>query len=413
MVPQLLALLRSRPRARSRARVFVSPTCAGIENLEERTLLSSATLAILNGNFTGTYKGSVTVNNNGTKTTTPVTSTAFQMTINNGAINFTTPSGDGTGTVDIGRNITGTVNVPNNGGIVPVSVIGKITNVNAIQTAGSGTWSFSVNLGGGVTATGSGSWSASAPQVLSNFNGNYAGTYQGSLTVNDHGTKTATPVNVSPFTAVINNGAVTVTFPGSSGVTGSATINVTGRVTGSSTFTQNGVTITVTSGGPASRGLQGVNASGTWSIKATTIATGVTLTGSGTYNFHSVLVLDGSYTGSASGNVVENNNGTITNNPIPGAGLSNNEVDLTIANGTVTVSVPGIPATGTGTIDENGVITGSVSFTSSSVTVTVSFSAQGAPTATGNVVNGTWSFPSTDLGGGVSESGSGTFTATA
>ena len=413
MVPQMLALLRSRPRARSRARVFVSPTCAGIENLEERTLLSSATLAILNGSFTGTYKGSVTVNNNGTKTTTPVTSTAFQMTINNGAINFTTPNGNGTGTVNIGRNITGTVNVPNDGGTIPVAVVGKITNVNAIQTVGSGTWSFSVNLGGGVTATGSGSWSATAPQVLSNFNGNYAGTYQGSLTVNDHGTKTTTPVDVSPFTAVINNGAMTISFPSSSGVTGSATIDINGRVTGSSTFTENGVTITVTSGGPASRGMQGVNGSGTWSIKATTISTGVTLTGSGTYNFHSVLVLDGSYTGSATGNVVQNDNGTITNNPIPGSILSNNEVDLTISNGTVTLSVPGIPATGTGTIDENGVISGSVSFSDNGATVTVSFSAQGAPTATGKIVNGTWSFPSTDLGGGVSISGSGAFTATA
>ncbi|HET6325338.1 MAG TPA: hypothetical protein VFG04_11735 [Planctomycetaceae bacterium] len=413
MVPQLLALLRSRPRARSRARVFVSPNCAGIENLEERTLLSSATLAILNGNFTGTYKGSITVNNNGTKTTTAVTSTAFQMAINNGAITFTTPSGNGSGTVDLGRNITGTVNVPNNGGTVPVSVVGKITNVNAIQTVGSGTWSFSVNLGGGVTATGSGSWSASAPQVLSNFNGNYAGTYQGSLTVNDHGTKTTTPVNVSPFTAVINNGVMTVTFPSASGVTGSATIDVTGRVTGTSTFTENGVTITVTSGGPASRGMQGVNGSGTWSIKTTTVASGVTLTGSGTYNFHSVLVLDGSYTGTASGNVVENNNGTITNNPIPGSILSNNEADFTISNGTVTVSVPGIPATGTGTIDENGVISGSATFTDDGATITVTFSGQGAPTSTGKVINGTWSFPSTALGGGVSVSGSGTFTATA
>src|SRR5580704_8884469 len=283
MVPQLLALLRSRPRARSRARVFISPTCAGIENLEERTLLSSATLAILNGNFTGTYKGSVTVNNNGTKTTTAVASTAFQMTINNGAITFTTPVGNGTGTVDISRNITGTVNAPFQGGNVPISVAGQIANINAIQTAGKGTWGFSVNLGGGVTATGTGRWSASAPQVLSNFNGNYAGTYQGSVTVNDHGTKTTTPVNASPFTAVINNGVMTVSFPSSSGVTGSATINVNGRVTGTSTFTENGVTITVTSGGPASRGMQGVNGSGTWSFKATTIATGVSIAGSGTY----------------------------------------------------------------------------------------------------------------------------------
>jgi hypothetical protein len=110
---------------------------------------------------------------------------------------------------------------------------------------------------------------------------------------------------------------------------------------------------------------------------------------------------------------VENNNGTITNNPIPGTILSNNAIDVTIASGTVTISVPGIPATGTGTIDENGVISGSMTFVDSGITVTVTFNAQGAPTATGDVINGTWSFPSTDLGGGVSASGSGTWTATA
>ena len=91
MVPQLLALLRSRPRARTRARAWASQSWPAIENLEERTLLSSATLAILNGNFTGTYSGTITVNNNGSITKTPVTSTAFTMTTNNGAVTFTTP----------------------------------------------------------------------------------------------------------------------------------------------------------------------------------------------------------------------------------------------------------------------------------------------------------------------------------
>ena len=99
------------------------------------------------------------------------------MTINNGAIDFTTPVGNGTGTVDINRNIVGTVNGQYQNQIVPISVSGKITNVNAIQTVAFGSWSFSLNLGGGVTATGSGNWSASAPQTLSNFNGNYIGTY--------------------------------------------------------------------------------------------------------------------------------------------------------------------------------------------------------------------------------------------
>jgi hypothetical protein len=412
MVPQFGALLRSRPRARTRARSFLSPSLPAIENLEERTLLSSATLAILNGNFTGTYKGTVTVNNNGTVTKQTVTATAFQMTINNGAINFTTPVGNGTGTVDINRNITGTVNAPFEGGNVPISVAGKITNVNANQTVGSGTWSFSTNLGGGVTATGSGSWSASAPQILSNFDGNYAGTYQGSVTENNNGTKTTTNIDPGTFTAVVSNGVMTTTFPSSSGLTSqSATIDVTGRLRSTTTFVEDGVTITVSATGPTSRGMQGVNGSGTWSFKAN-LPGGISLTGSGTYTLQSVLVLDGTYSGSVTGNVEVDNNGTITNNPIPGSILSNNAVNVTIASGVVSVSVPGIPATGTGTIDNNGNITGSVTFTDNSVAVTVNFSAQGVPTASGNVINGTWNF-STDLGGGVTESGSGNWTASA
>jgi hypothetical protein len=411
MVPQLMDLLRSRPRGRSRARALLSPMWPAVESLEERTLLSSATLAILNGNFTGTYKGTVTVNNNGTITKSAVAATSFTMTINNGAITLTTPVGNGTGTVDINRNITGTVNAPFQGGNVPITLGGKITNVNASQTVGSGTWSFSVNVGGGVTATGTGTWSATAPQILSNFDGNYAGSYQGSVTVNDHGTKTVSPVNASPFTAVISNGTMTFASPNSSGVTSqSATIDATGRVRGTIAFVENGATITVTFTGPASRGMQGVNGSGTWSFKSTTVASGVTVSGSGTYTFESVLVLDGSYSGSATGNVTVNDNGTITNNPIPGPVLTNNSLTVTISNGTLSISVPGIPATGTGTIDQNGNIVGSVSFTQNSVTVTVNFAAQGTPTASGNVINGTWTV-SANLGGGVTESGSGTWTA--
>jgi hypothetical protein len=412
MVPQLLSLLRSRPRARSRARAFLSSSCAGIENLEERTLLSSATLAILNGNFTGSYSGKITVDNNGTKTTSAVTATAFQMAINNGAVTFTTPVGNGSGTVNLARNIVGTVNAPYQSTTVPISLSGNVTNVNAIQTFATGTWSLSVNLGGGVTATGSGSWTASAPQVLSNFNGNYIGTYQGSLTVTSSSGKTTTPVDPGTFSAVINNGVITTTFPSSSGLTGqSGTIDVTGRINGTSTFVEDGVTITVTASGPASRGMQGVNGSGTWSVKAN-LPGGIFLTGSGTFTLESVLVLDGSYAGTATGSVTLDDNGTITNDPIPGSILSNNTVDVTIASGAVTFSAPGVSATGTGNIDNNGNITGSATFVNSNVTITINITGVGAPTATGNVLNGTWTIASTNLGGGETVSGSGTWTAT-
>jgi hypothetical protein len=334
------------------------------------------------------------------------------MTTNNGAVTFTTPAGNGTGTVDINRNIVGTVNAPYNGGTVPISVTGSITNVNAIQTLAFGTWSFTVNLGGGVTATGSGNWSASAPQILSNFNGNYVGTYQGALTINNNGAISTQPVNPGTFTAVINNGVVTTSFPSGSGLTSSGgTIDVTGRLNSTSTFVDDGVTITVTATGPTGRGKDGVNGSGVWTFR-TNLPGGIFVTGRGTYTLESVLVLDGSYAGTATGNVTTDDNGTITTDPVPGSILTNNTVDVTISNGTVSFSAPGIPATGTGTIDNNGNITGTVTFVDNSVTVTVTIAGTGAPTANGNVLNGTWTIASTSLGGGVTISGSGTWTAT-
>jgi hypothetical protein len=171
------------------------------------------------------------------------------------------------------------------------------------------------------------------------------------------------------------------------------------------------VTITVTASGPTGRGKDGVNGSGVWTFR-TNLPGGIFVTGRGTYTLESVLVLDGSYAGTATGNVTVDNNGTITNNPIPGSILTNNAVDVTIATGTVTFSAPGVPATGTGTIDNNGNITGTASFVDNGVTVTITITGVGAPTANGNVLNGTWTIASTNLGGGVTVSGSGTWTAT-
>jgi hypothetical protein len=408
MVPQSLAFLRSRPRARSRARAFVSPSCVGIERLEERTLLSSATLAILDGNFTGTFKGSVTINNNGTNTTTAVTPTPFQMGINDGSVVIITPRSNGSGTVGINRQIDAIVNVNYYGTPVPVEFSGNITNVNAIQTYATGTWNFIVRTDGVITASGNGNWSASAPPVISNFDGSYVGTYQGSLSVTSGSGKATTPIDPGTFTAVINDGAITTTFPSSSGLTGgSGTIDVNGRINGTTTFVEDGVTITITSGGPASRGMQGVSGSGKWSVKEN-LPGGIFVSGSGTWTLQSTLVFDGSYAGTAYGTVTVDDNGTSTNNAIP----SNTAVDVTIASGAVTFSAPGIPATGSGTIDSSGNITGTVSLVYNSVTVTIIIGAFGDPTPTGNVLYGSWKVASTNLGGGVTISGSGGWSAT-
>lgn len=405
MVPRLLVLSHPRPRARSRARALSSRPWSAIECLEERTLLSAATLAILNGNFTGTYSGKVTVNNNGSITKTPVTSTAFTMIINNGAINFSTSVGDGTGTVDVNRSIVGTVSAPYQNQTVPISVSGKITNVNAIRTAGNGSWSFSVNLGGGVTATGSGTWSATAPQTLSNFNSDDIGTYQGAVNVTQNGSTTTTPITPGTFAATINNGGVG--FASSSGVTSQGgTIDVTGRINSTATFVEDGVTIPVTISGPAWRGQDGINGNGVWTFKAN-LPGGIYVQGRGTWTLESVLDIDGVYAGTGSGNVTLDDNGTITNTTV-----TDSPINIQIFGGIVYVFLNDASGTGRGTADNNGNIGGMASFIENQTSVTVIFAGAGAPTANGIVLNGTWTILSTNVGGGVTISGSGTWTAT-
>jgi hypothetical protein len=408
MVPQLISIFRSHPRARARARFLALAPCAAIECLEERTLLS-ASLALFNGNYAGSYKGTVVVNNKGTITTSAVTATAFQSTFTNGVIATTTPAGAGTGSVNSNGAIAGTVNSQTNGVNFPITFSGNITAVNSSGTAAAGGWSYSVNLGNGVTVTGNGTWTASAAPVVSDFNGNYAGNYAGTVVTNNNGTTTNSAVNTTAFTAVINNGSINVTFPSPTGLTaGPATINVNGNITGTASFVDDGVTVTVNYMGSATRSLSGVNASGTWTFTAN-LGNGVTQSGTGTWTTQSVLVADGTYTGSFNGSTVLDNNGVITTTPIPSE-VSNLSVSLTISNGTVTLSAPGVPATGTGTIDQNGNITGTTSFMIDGVAVTGQFTGTVVLTPNGNVITGAWTF-SVNLGSGIVETGSGTWTA--
>jgi hypothetical protein len=65
-----------------------------------------------------------------------------------------------------------------------------------------------------------------------------------------------------------------------------------------------------------------------------------------------------------------------------------------------------VPATGTGTIDSNGNITGTVTFESDGVTVTATFAGKAIQTTLGNVITGTWSYTENE-GNGITVSGSG------
>jgi hypothetical protein len=366
-------------------------------------------LALYNGSFAGSFKGTQTINNNGVITTSPVNPTALQSTFANGAISVTIPGGAGTGTVNSNGQLSGTVNISVAGQPAIATFTGSVTAANKSTTSIAGAWSYSVNLGNGVTVGGQGTWTGSAAAVVSDFNGNYVGSYQGKDTLNNNGSTTTSTVSPTTFQTLINNGTITDSFPSPTGLfNGTGTIGVAGNINGTVTDVIDGVTVTITDSGQATRSLSGVTGAGTWSFSAN-FGGGVTETGSGTWTVQSVLVANGAYSGSFNGSTVVNNNGVITTTPIPNE-VSNLSVSLAISNGTVSLSAPGVPATGTGTIDQNGNITGTTSFTINGVAVTGQFVGTVVLTPNGNVINGTWTF-SVNLGGGVTETGSGTWTA--
>jgi PhoPQ-activated pathogenicity-related protein len=363
-------------------------------------------LALYNGNYSGTYSGTSVVNNNGTITTTPVAPTAYTLVINDGQVAVSIPGGSGTGTVDSAGNISGSVTIQIDGVNVAVPLSGTITAASPSGTAAAGTWQYSANLGNGIVVSGNGSWTASAAQVVTDFDGNYAGNYQGSIVLNNNGQITTSPVASTSYTATISNGALQVLFPASTGLSvGTGTIGANGNLTGTTSFVTNGVTVTVTYTGTATRSLSGVQASGTWSFTSN-LGNGVTETGQGTWSASSVLNFNASYAGNFSGTLVTNNNGTVTTSSLPGSGVTNTSVQLSISNGVVSVSVPGIAGTGTGTIDAEGNITGTVTFQSDGLTVTVSFVGKAIQTTAGDVITGTWSYTE-NYGGGYVVSGSG------
>src|SRR5262249_16006811 len=155
----------------------------------------------------------------------------------------------------------------------------------------------------------------------------------------------------------------------SSGLTSQGgTIDVNGRINSTFTFVEEGVTITVTASGPAWRGRDGVNGYGVWTFKAN-LPGGIFVKGRGTWTLQSVLILDGVYAGTATGNVTVDNNGTITNIPIPGSTVTDNSINVQIFGGVVTVFINDVSGTGKGTINNNGNITGLASFLENRVPV--------------------------------------------
>ena len=119
---------------------------------------------------------------------------------------MTIPGGSGTGTVDSQGDISGSVNIQIDGVTVAVPFTGMIAAVGPSGTAANGTWQYSANVGNGIVVSGNGLWTMSGAQVVTDFDGNYAGSYQGSVVVNNNGQTTTSPVAPTSFTAAISNG---------------------------------------------------------------------------------------------------------------------------------------------------------------------------------------------------------------
>jgi hypothetical protein len=168
---------------------------------------------------------------------------------------------------------------------------------------------------------------------------------------------------------------------------------------------EDGVTITVTASGPASRGVDGVNGSGVWTFRAN-LPGGIFVTGRGTWTLESVLDLDGVYAGTVTGNATVDDNGTITDSPIAGS-----SINIQIFGGSVIVFLNDVSGFGNGTAGDDGNINGLATFLENQTPVTFAFSGTGVPTANGNVLGGTWTIFAPNAGPGVTISGSGTWTA--
>lgn len=231
-------------------------------------IVSPPNVSRFDANMSGTYNGTNFVSINGNVTSSAAGPTSYTATIHNGAVTGNIAgAGPAYGTVDANGNITGFVNMQVNGVTVPVQFSGTVSAANASGTTALGTWTYSQNLGGGVIVNGEGTWSSSSPELVSDFDGSYAGSYQGSTLLNNNGTKTTSTVANTSYTATISNGNIAVTFPPSSGLSpGVGTVDAKGHVVATTSFVTNGVTIRVTFIGTATRTLSGIQITGNWTF---------------------------------------------------------------------------------------------------------------------------------------------------
>jgi hypothetical protein len=193
---------------------------------------------------------------------------------------------------------------------------------------------------GSGTLTAQGNVSFTTVDSVRGFSLQYTGTlHVGNGTVSGSGTWT-----VDFYTSGDAVAGVDYTDPGFSVVipAGSSSVTVTiNPLTDDFVSNDEQATLTLTSSGNLDYGVNPTAASATVTIANTPP------TGGGVAQFN------GDYTGTFSGDLTVFG----SSNKIPGLLLSDNTLNISISNGVVTISLPGIPATGTGSINDQGTLT--------------------------------------------------------
>gem|GEM_PF-2921650 len=178
------------------------------------------------------------------------------------------------------------------------------------------------------------------------FDGAYVGSFVGTLTDGTDSFPVTDFVSDNSLQVSITDGSISVLVPGIQGV-GNGVVAEDGTFSVSTNGSVNDGTATYTGTLVNNGGV--ITGSGTWDLVGDP-----DLTGGGTWTLSElgsiVSTFDGHYTGSYSGSLTT----LLGMDDIPGTTITDNSLDVTIRNGLVTISVPGVPATGTGFVFANG-----------------------------------------------------------
>jgi hypothetical protein len=302
------------------------------------------TLSSFDGHYYGFLNGTVVDSQNNP---TDLSNEELDFSVVNGVIstNFASEVAFGSGTLTAQGNVSFTTVDSVRG--FSLQYTGTL-HVGNGTVSGSGTWTVISAQSPGMS--GSGTWSLyqDAPVVVSIRATDPSATEgppadPGVFTITRSGPTTA-PLTVDFYTSGDAVAGVDYTDPGFSVVipAGSSSVTVTiNPLTDDFVSNDEQATLTLTSSGNLDYGVNPTAASATVTIANTPP------TGGGVAQFN------GDYTGTFSGDLTVFG----SSNKIPGLLLSDNTLNISISNGVVTISLPGIPATGTGSINDQGTLT--------------------------------------------------------